>query len=663
MQVFVAGDRTYTYTAQKVISCGNAQISTKAEASCNFTNKCAQTISKSFVFTIIRFGEQYCAAEGDWQDTKAGFTAEIKCINQAGSRKRPCNNQGNWGPEVSECVNQDLHDVLQFAHISDNGLGELDANAAQAFSRFNKVTRTATLATVANVNTSVEVLQTLNSKIKSIQNVSAIDNFLSSSSNLLNETLQSSWNSTTPDTNFSMADTYLSSVEELVKKANISDIIKKANIEVVACRNDSCNNTVFNVTISLQSSSTVKLAGFKYLQTYLSSSDNTTEPNSIVVSATTEENDPKQDITIDFRLLKDRPRNVEIRCVFRDSNESDWSSNGCHWAGPDNQKRCICHHLSSFAILMSKEPLKVPFLDEITYVGLGVSVLSLFISLLIEFIVWKDVVKTNTLHLRHTAHVNISLCLLVADACFLASSESTSITEVWCRTSAVLKHFCYLAMFFWMLCLSTTLLHQAVFLFHKVSKTNYLRFSLVLGYGCPLIIVFVTFLTNNAGGEGVYYSRETCWLVYTGLLQGSIFTFIIPLSVIVFVNVFSMLVVIMKLLSHHQNADTAQETEKAAAKTVLRSVILLTPIFGITWIFGLAIMIIDLTSGVLANVINYTFVVLNSFQGLFILLTSYLCDKNTREALMKRLRKKAPVSSMSESTTSTTKTNLESFKK
>lgn len=70
----------------------------------------------------------------------------------------------------------------------------------------------------------------------------------------------------------------------------------------------------------------------------------------------------------------------------------------------------------------------------------------------------------------------------------------------------------------------------------------------------------------------------------------------------------------MKLLSHHQNTDTAEEKEKAAAKTVLRSVILLTPIFGITWIFGLAVMIIDLTSGVLANVINYTFVVLNSFQ-------------------------------------------------
>uniref|UniRef100_A0A3Q3AXI8 G-protein coupled receptors family 2 profile 2 domain-containing protein n=1 Tax=Kryptolebias marmoratus TaxID=37003 RepID=A0A3Q3AXI8_KRYMA len=249
-------------------------------------------------------------------------------------------------------------------------------------------------------------------------------------------------------------------------------------------------------------------------------------------------------------------------------------------------------------------------------VGLSVHYMCLivYIGFFREKNVTLDVVKTNTLYLRHTAHVNISLCLLVGNACFLASSETKSITEAWCRTSAVLKHFCYLAMFFWMLCLSTTLLHQTVFLFHKVSKKSYLRFSLALGYGCPVIVVFVTFLSYGAGSEGVYYSKDTCWLVYSGLFKGSIYTFVIPVATIVFINVFSMLVVIMKLLSHNQNADMSQEKEKAAAKTVLRSVILLTPIFGVTWVFGLATMIIDLTSGIQADVVNYIFVVLNAFQ-------------------------------------------------
>uniref|UniRef100_A0A3Q3AWD7 G-protein coupled receptors family 2 profile 2 domain-containing protein n=1 Tax=Kryptolebias marmoratus TaxID=37003 RepID=A0A3Q3AWD7_KRYMA len=321
---------------------------------------------------------------------------------------------------------------------------------------------------------------------------------------------------------------------------------------------------------------------------YLPNDDNSTEINSIVVAATT---DGKQrsntEVNIKFGLLKARPRNVKITCVYRDKNK--WSSEGCQWGGPDNEDSFL-------------------WLEQVTYVGLGISIVSLFIGLLIELVVWSDVVKTNTLYLRHTAHVNISLCLLVGNACFLASSETKSITEAWCRTSAVLKHFCYLAMFFWMLCLSTTLLHQTVFLFHKVSKKSYLRFSLALGYGCPVIVVFVTFLSYGAGSEGVYYSKDTCWLVYSGLFKGSIYTFVIPVATIVFINVFSMLVVIMKLLSHNQNADMSQEKEKAAAKTVLRSVILLTPIFGVTWVFGLATMIIDLTSGIQADVVNYIFV-------------------------------------------------------
>ncbi|GLD47779.1 adhesion G-protein coupled receptor F3-like protein [Lates japonicus] len=111
-----------------------------------------------------------------------------------------------------------------------------------------------------------------------------------------------------------------------------------------------------------------------------------------------------------------------------------------------------------------------------------------------------------------------------------------------------------------------------------------------------------------------------------------------------------MLVVIMKLLNHPKNADKSQENEKTAAKTVMRSVVLLTPIFGITWVFGFGVTLIDLTYGDLAYAVNYAFTLLNAFQGLFILLTTCLGDKLTREALLKRLRKSAPAS-ISDSTT------------
>lgn len=435
---------------------------------------------------------------------------------------------------------------------------------------------------------------------------------------MLEEPLHTLWQTRAGKSNFSLASIYLSSVEKLVEMSNITGVTNKKNLEIAVSKcsqGSNCSNTVLNISITLESEEPgeVKTVGFRQLQNFLPSTDEEFETNSFVVSATTGQN--KSDslkVTIDFNLLNKRPRNTELKCVYWNNLNQSWSGDGCE--AVDLTGKCVCKHLSSFAILMSKHPLKVSGIDEITFVGLSVSVISLAITLVIEMTVWSTVVKTNTLYIRHMAHINISLCLLIADCCFLASSKSDRIPRVWCVTSAVLMHFCYLAMFFWMLCLSCTLLHQAVFLFHNVSKKNYLRFSVALGYVCPFLIVVITILANKIGAEGIYYSRETCWLVYSGLLKGSIFSFVIPVGIIVFVNVFFMLVVIMKLLDHPKSIETSHDKEKKAAKTVIRSVIFLTPVFGVTWIFGFFVMLLDLTEGAIAFAANYAFVLLNSFQ-------------------------------------------------
>ncbi|KAM9354817.1 adhesion G protein-coupled receptor F5 [Pholidichthys leucotaenia] len=495
------------------------------------------------------------------------------------------------------------------------------------------------------------------------------EDFLNSSSSMLDKSLEEAWTTKTDkynDSYNSLAEKFLDSVERLIEIANIVPV-KKANIDidVRTCNMDQkCNNSVFDVKVTLERPGTnmVKTTGFKELEKYLPHNDTESTVNSIVVSTIiSKKKKDKSDelqITIDFPLNKTRKRNTELKCVAWDNKTKMWSENGCKWEGPSrgNPKmgRCICTHLSSFSILMSREPLNVTGMTIMTYTGLSISIVSLIVTLIIEVIVWSHVVRTNTLYLRHSAHVNISLCLLVADCCFLASEGKPS--EVWCVTFTLLKHFFYLAMFFWMLCLSTTLLHQAVFLFHKVSKKQYLRFSLVLGYAVPFVIVFATFLSNESGAEGMYYSKETCWLVYKSLMKGSIHTFIVPVLIIVFFNIFSMVIVIIKLLDH-KSTEKVEEKEIMAAKTVLRSVILLTPIFGVTWVFGSAVMVLDLTEGVGAFIANYAFILFNAFQGLFILLTTCIGDKMTRDALLKSWKKKAKTSN-SESTT-----KLETMKK
>ncbi|XP_062296817.1 adhesion G protein-coupled receptor F5 [Scomber scombrus] len=542
---------------------------------------------------------------------------------------------------------------------ADSGLGLLDQNAANVFQRLEKVTNnTKTINTFSNMDASVEVLTSLSTKLQAnneiIINDTTVNNVLQSSSNLLEKSLESTWNVTDETENVTLAERYLSSVEQLIEVTNTTNDYSKSNLELKVnnCNGTICHNNVFGVNVSLSkiNPDSVKTAGFKQLNEYLPDLDDYLT-NSIVVSTSTgTKQKDNLEIKLTFPLLTRRTRNFEMKCVAWNNNTGQWSADGCKWGGPWNEGECTCFHLSSFAILMSKEPLKTVGLTELTYFGLSVSIVSLILSLAIELAVWNSLVKSDALYLRHTAHINISLCLLIADCCFVASSKPEDISQIWCRTSVVLKHFCYLAMFFWMLCLSTTILHQTVFPFHIVSKKNYLRFALILGYVCPFLIVAITFLTNDAGAEGKYYSKETCWLIYDSLLSGSIHTFIIPVGIIVFVNIFCMAVVIMKLLEHPKNIVKCNGNEKAAVKTVMRSVILLTPIFGGTWILGFGVTILDLSYGPLADVVNYAFTLMNSLQGLFILVTTCLGEKRTREALMKRLRKDV-VASITDSST------------
>uniref|UniRef100_A0A8C8IPZ0 Adhesion G protein-coupled receptor F3b n=1 Tax=Oncorhynchus tshawytscha TaxID=74940 RepID=A0A8C8IPZ0_ONCTS len=300
-------------------------------------------------------------------------------------------------------------------------------------------------------------------------------------------------------------------------------------------------------------------------------------------------NDSKIDIKLDFPINQSMSRDSKILCVFWNTTLKEWSEEGCKWKEMVNNKSyCECTHLTSFSVLMSKTPVNLPFLDEITYVGLGMSICSLIVFLFIEALVWSAVVKSNLSHFRHTALVNISLCLLLADCSFLASSIP-SISDTWCLILTVTKHFFFLAMFCWMLCLSVMLIHQLIFVFHPLRKRVYLLLSTVLGYVCPAVIVAATYVYYKYTGNP-YHNTTTCWLIYDGLLKGSIYAFLLPIGTIVLMNLFSMCVVIMTLLKSNV-PDGSNADEKETAKSILKVVVFLTPVFGITWVLGFFVLI------------------------------------------------------------------------
>ncbi|XP_056284918.1 adhesion G-protein coupled receptor F3-like [Pseudoliparis swirei] len=321
-------------------------------------------------------------------------------------------------------------------------------------------------------------------------------------------------------------------------------------------------------------------------------------------------------------------------CVFWNATERDWSDEGCAIVKSTNgnQTFCQCEHLTSFSVLFAKEDISTEILDIITYVGLGVSICCLVVFLFIEYLVWGAVVKSNLSLYRHTSIVNIATFLLLGDISFLASEDG--IGETMCFTLTVCKHLFFLIMFSWMMCLSVMLVHQLIFVFSPLRKRVFMFFSSIVGYVCPILIVGCSYMYSKYT-EKEYFNNKTCWLVFERLLEGSIHAFLLPVAGVIMTNVFSLIVVIVTLVK----SSAPEGDDKEAIKGIIKVVILLTPVFGLTWIIGFALLILDSGNPMFA-VANYAFTILNSFQGLFLFITGCFADKKVRDEVLKLIMSK-----------------------
>uniref|UniRef100_A0A8B9GYD2 Adhesion G protein-coupled receptor F3a n=1 Tax=Astyanax mexicanus TaxID=7994 RepID=A0A8B9GYD2_ASTMX len=536
------------------------------------------------------------------------------------------------------CVTRDLSDLLNDAKDLQRGLGIVEKNAYNIFDRLRISTEQQTVNSFANVNASVDVLATITnaSKIQNSQwDAKVLSVIAKSTSNLLNGSLNDSWKGY--NENESLASTYLKAIEDVINQTYLptghtdNDLIQE-NVQITIYKGSDANSksiNSFKVNATCQSNSPTVQTAIKNLASKLPNNLNKqeTDPSDIILSVIADNCNK-----IKLELRKDRLPNHEMYCVFWNFSTSQWSDEGCKWGGVDNPNICECEHLSAFTILMAKEPIKLLYNEELTYAGLGLSIGSLTLCLVIEFLVWNAVVKSNIAHFRHTVLVNIMVSLLIADCSFLASPTPSSNPSNWCLSLTVMKHFCYLAVFFWMMCLGLGLLHQVIFVFVHLRKKVYLGLCFFLGYVCPLIIVVVTFISHNNGATGSYYSTETCWLMYKGVLKGSIYAFLLPVFVIVFVNMFTMAIVISRILKPTLSEGSSHD-EKEVARSIVKTVVLLTPTLGITWILGLFMQMLDLTKQPYAQIVNYAFTFFNSFQGFFILLTGCFGEKRVNCSL------------------------------
>uniref|UniRef100_A0A3B3C246 Adhesion G protein-coupled receptor F3b n=1 Tax=Oryzias melastigma TaxID=30732 RepID=A0A3B3C246_ORYME len=429
------------------------------------------------------------------------------------------------------------------------------------------------------------------------------------SSNILN----SNWTGVNDTILHEMSSKYINSTEVLVQKIqiNTSSGFNSTNLELSFCSRDDCNLTVFDIGVNLnKTNGLMKVMAIKNLMDKLENNYENTERTGLILSATLV-NNTDSNITISMLFPAQQDNNNGPTCVFWNTTTKKWSDEGCIANKTENYTLCVCTHLTSFSVLMSKSDISEPALDIITIIGVAVSICCLVLFLIIEWMVWSAVIKTHLSHFRHTAVVNISVFLLLADCSFLASSNPTSISETMCLSLTLCKHLFLLAMFAWMLCLSILLVHQLIFVFSPLRKRVFMYLSSILGYLCPMVLVGCSYVYYNYT-ETPYHNKKTCWLIYEGLLKGSIYSFILPVGTIVLGNLFSMVVVIITLVKTSV-PDGTKVDEKETAKGILKVVVLLTPVFGLTWGIGFFLLMVDLTSPIYPF-LNYSFTIFNAFQ-------------------------------------------------
>ncbi|XP_016149251.1 adhesion G protein-coupled receptor F4-like [Sinocyclocheilus grahami] len=340
-------------------------------------------------------------------------------------------------------------------------------------------------------------------------------------------------------------------------------------------------------------------------------------------------------ISFAFDITNQSLRNPQ--CVFWNFNLDAWDSTGCEvkpYISKGNETgkiTCECNHTTSFSILMSPFSIKNIALAYITYIGVAISMASLILCLIIEIIVWKPMTRNDTSYMRHVSIVNIAVSLLIANICFIigaAIAEQEQPTSVGrCSPVVFFMHFFYLALFFWMLMSALLLFYRTVMVLSQMSRAKMMAIAFIVSYGAPLLIAAIT-VASTAGPQNYISKRNACWLNW--LESKALLAFVIPALTIVAINLVVLIVVLYKMLRRGVGA-TTQPDEKHALVVIARCVAILTPIFGLTWGFGIGTMLSQNLG------IHVVFALLNSLQGFFILVFGTLLDSKIREALAGRL--------------------------
>ncbi|XP_038144285.1 adhesion G-protein coupled receptor G2-like [Cyprinodon tularosa] len=316
---------------------------------------------------------------------------------------------------------------------------------------------------------------------------------------------------------------------------------------------------------------------------------------------------------------------LKPKCVFLDTTANNLSTKGCKDA-EYNQTHitCSCDHLTYFGVLLVStdiSPKDAEILSYITYIGCGISLFALVITVLL-FITNRKVRGDDSKKI----HISLTVALILLNVHFLPSQAvaRTSYNEL-CLYVALLLHYSLLASFIWMALEGFHLYLLLVKVFNIYVRRYLLKLS-VVGWGVPAVIVAVvvirdkntygrTPLDSSNDTEVCYITDEKVKIVTTVGVFGLVFVF----------NLIMFGMLIKWFMGPHFSKERRQ-AERNAAKKKMFTLLVLMVLLGLTW--GL----IFFSLGYVNTPVLYIFCIVNSLQGLFIFIYFVLTLKNIKES-------------------------------
>ncbi|KFQ84179.1 putative G-protein coupled receptor 128, partial [Phoenicopterus ruber ruber] len=340
---------------------------------------------------------------------------------------------------------------------------------------------------------------------------------------------------------------------------------------------------------------------------------------------------------------------LELRdhaCVFWDYMANDWSTAGCA-KGRDQFLRCRCNHTTNFAVLMAFQ-IKYKYakpLEYISYIGVGLSIAGLVITILFQIFTRKTRKSSVTWML-------VSLCssMLIFNIIFISgienqnarnhSSDTTSYyqqylpydtasntlltsdvvdppADSWCTAVAVLLHYFLLATFMWT-ALNSAQLYLLLLRAMKPLPGRFLVTTSVIGWGIPAVVVAITLGATYREGKALNYRQEEfCWLAaldqnqHFSIKKPMLWSFLLPVALILLFNVIIFLKITVSVI-WKKNENLTRNKKDSFMKKMIGTISIVV-VLGITWTIGYLMLISHEETSL---VFSYLFCILNATQGL-----------------------------------------------